>query len=80
MTRKQRTVTCDAGCPQKSCSHYQQKMSLPTTTVRRARWTHEEIELVLDTMDQPLAVVAEALGRTYYATALARSRVKHGIF
>jgi hypothetical protein len=70
---------CIYACRYPGCEHVQQEYTLPQATARLSRWTQEELEFVLGTMDEPIAEVALALGRTYYGTAQKRSKLKRGI-
>jgi len=72
-------AVCTFGCTRQGCSHIHQEYSIPTAELRGVRWTEDEIAFIRDTLDETLADVALALGRTYYATAQVRSRVKRGI-
>ena len=54
------------------CGHVQQKISLPDADKRQKGWTRSEVDFVIDTVGEPLADVAHALGRTYYSVARKR--------
>ena len=68
----------DAPSHYASCAHLQQDETLPTAHERYKPWSSDEIEFVRDTFDHPLGEIADALGRTYYATANARHRIIRG--
>jgi hypothetical protein len=75
----QLVAVCTFGCGYLGCEHVLQEDTLPTAQWRGKRWLDYEIAYIQDTQDQPLSSVAVALGRTYYATAHARSLIKRGI-
>jgi hypothetical protein len=75
----QLVAICTNGCIYTGCEHVYQEHTLPTAEARSSRWTAEELDLIQDTMNEPLADVALVLGRTYYGTARARVQVKRGI-
>jgi hypothetical protein len=60
------------------CEHILQEVSLPTAESKGSPWTVEEAAFLRDTLDESLTEVARTLGRTYYATARARSLAKRG--
>jgi hypothetical protein len=79
VTALQLIAVCALGCRNAACEHILQETSLPMAEKRRARWTAAEIAFIEGTHDEPLADVADALGRTYYGTSKARSLVKRGL-
>jgi len=79
VTAVQLVVICVTGCERNGCEHVQQEVSLPTAVRQRKLWTDEEIAFIRGTLEEPLGDVAAVLNRTYYATAVARSRVKRGL-
>jgi RNase P protein component len=78
-TAVQLVVICRTGCASNGCEHLQQEVSLPTATLKNKAWTADEIEFIQETLNEPLGDVALLLNRTYYATAVTRSRVKRGM-
>jgi hypothetical protein len=75
----QLVVICRTGCDNNGCEHIHQEVSLPTAKLSGKPWTDDDVAFILDTLDEPLGDVALILNRTYYATALARSKAKRGI-
>jgi hypothetical protein len=75
----QLVIICTFGCERNGCEHVHQEYSLPEAEARNARWTSAELAFIEGTQEEPLGDVANALGRTYYGTAQARSKVKRGI-
>jgi hypothetical protein len=73
------SIGCTAGCITGGCQHILQEYSLPKAEYNNKPWTPGEFQFVQDTMAEPLYEVAECLGRTYYATAQARMRIKRGV-
>lgn len=69
---------CEGDLHYSLCGHILQAMSIPNATNKSNRWTLSEVQFLADTWNEPLYSVADALGRTYYATALARMRLKQG--
>lgn len=58
------------------CSHELQRTSLQGAKRRYREWTPDETQFVIDTMDEAVLDVADALGRTYYATANYRLKLR----
>ena len=79
MTALQLVVICTFGCERQGCEHVHQEYSLPTAEARNTRWSSAELAFIEGTQEESLSEVARALGRTYYGTAQARSKVKRGI-
>jgi hypothetical protein len=75
----QLVAVCAAGCRNTACEHILQEQSLPEAEARNTRWTSAQIAFIEGTREEPLAEVARALDRTYYAVSKARSLVKRGI-
>jgi hypothetical protein len=74
----QLVIICTTGCERQSCEHVLQEHSLPLAESKGKAWTSAELAFIEGTQEEPLAEVARALGRTYYATSQARSLLKRG--
>ena len=72
-------AVCAAGCGNRGCEHILQEYSIPTAESKYNSWTAEEIDFIQGTLNESLSTVALVLGRTYYATARARSLVTRGL-
>lgn len=61
----------------RACAHSLQALSLQGS-VHHAKqpWTVDEDQFIIDTITEPLLDVADALGRTYYATAQRRMTLR----
>jgi hypothetical protein len=79
MTTVQLVLICTAGCAYPGCEHVFQEQTLPTAESKHARWTADELALIKEAWDEPLADVALVLGRTYYSVSRARYQIKRGL-
>jgi hypothetical protein len=80
VTAVQLVVVCPVGCRvTQGCEHLLQEVSLQNAEAKGNPWSPEELEFLLDTTNEALSDVADALNRTYYAVSRARSLVKRGI-
>jgi hypothetical protein len=72
-------AVCTHGCNNSGCEHILQEITLPTAESNGTRWMTAEIDYVKYTQHLSISTVAVALGRTYYATAHVRSKIKRGM-